>query len=51
MKDYFVTITVTWVQSIEAESEADAKSKAKDLMLEEFNFTPEDTEIIAIEEA
>lgn len=50
MPTYHITVTVTWVQSVNAGSEESAREMAQNTFKDEFNFTPKDCEIISIEE-
>ena len=50
MPTYHVTVTVTWVQSVDAGSEASARQITKDTFKDGYNFTPQDCEIIEVEE-
>lgn len=50
MPEYHVTMTVTWVQSLEADDKEDAIEICKDIMQEEHSITIDDSEIVEVEE-
>lgn len=50
MPTYHITVTVTWVQSVDAANEENAKQIMRDTFKDQYNFVPQDVEIIEVEE-